>query len=261
LVPAKIELGEIPQDATEDMRRVAADMELLMGLFLGVGETRPLPYATKWCAERMGWGATRCMRACRAINALVRANVFRHAGTGSRRGGLDGCKYYEPGVKPLAAHRMVEVARESIEREPMLVEVLEGATIEPVVEFPGESMVPGAVAAGRVHAVGVAPGNGASASTDQTHGAQASAKFDGLGALARPHTIQPDVPLHDGASMNPQVTPEDEAQAEWDRIHAKFPSEPERGITEHDSYLVGEHAGHSRGSIPQRRVADYGDRF
>jgi hypothetical protein len=76
LDPVEIELGELPADATPDMRRVAEDMGLLMGLRLAVYDDRPLPYATMFAAERLGWG-TNCGRASRAIRRLCDAGVIR----------------------------------------------------------------------------------------------------------------------------------------------------------------------------------------
>lgn len=53
-------------------RAVFDDMVLLWGLNAAVGETRPLPYSVRFCADRMGWGDSRAAitRTSRALNAL-----------------------------------------------------------------------------------------------------------------------------------------------------------------------------------------------
>lgn len=69
----RVELGEMPDSATGDMRKVAADVAFLLGLFTSDGETRPMPYSARFGAERTGLDK---MRVCRALKALVDARVL-----------------------------------------------------------------------------------------------------------------------------------------------------------------------------------------
>src|SRR5258708_11540350 len=85
LTPAEVRLGEMPANATDDMRRVADDMRTLMGVRLAAGDDRPLPYATTWAAKRLGWGSNH-RRANRAIHRLCDAGVVCFAGSLPGRG-------------------------------------------------------------------------------------------------------------------------------------------------------------------------------
>jgi len=98
---AEVRLGELPANATADMRRVADDMRTLMGLRLAAGEDRPLPYATTWAAERLGWGSNH-RRASRAIHGLCDAGVVCFAGSLPGRG-KRGTKTYAPPLAVTAA--------------------------------------------------------------------------------------------------------------------------------------------------------------
>jgi hypothetical protein len=136
LDPAEVELGELPADATIDMHRVAGDMRLLMGLRLAVCEDRPLPYATTFAAERLGWG-TNCSRASRAIHRLCDARVIEYAGSLPPRGDKgDGTKTYAP---PLVA------SAGAVESEQVGVEAV--PAFEPVFEVADDGLMDDAVLA------------------------------------------------------------------------------------------------------------------
>lgn len=92
LTPIEVRLGELPASVTGDMRRIAHDLRTLMGLRLAVGEDRPVPYASRWAAERMGWKDHR--RAARALRRLCKAGVVRYAGSMPARGKGDGTRTY-----------------------------------------------------------------------------------------------------------------------------------------------------------------------
>lgn len=95
LSPEPVRLGPLPSRARRLMRAAAADMALLMGLRLAVDEDRPLPYASRLAAERLGLGDDKA-RAHRVIRSLVRAGVVIEAGALAGRKGLDGMKLYAP---------------------------------------------------------------------------------------------------------------------------------------------------------------------
>ena len=75
------------------MRDVAADLRLLLGLRLAVDEDRPLPYATRFCAERCG--LRHHTQASRVLRKLVDAGVVELAGAMPARGKGDGTKLYQ----------------------------------------------------------------------------------------------------------------------------------------------------------------------
>ena len=106
LEPIEVELGDLPAVGmrapcfdggfavvTEAMHRVAADLCLLIGLRLAVNEERPLPYSTRFCAERCGLRDHR--QASRVLRALERVGVIQCVGTLKPRGRRDGTKLYE----------------------------------------------------------------------------------------------------------------------------------------------------------------------
>jgi hypothetical protein len=74
------------------MRDVAADIRLLLGLRLAVDEDRPLPYSTRFCAERCGLRYH--TQASRVLRQLVDAGVVELAGVMPARGKRDGTKLY-----------------------------------------------------------------------------------------------------------------------------------------------------------------------
>ena len=92
LEPVDVRLGEIPAKASPAMRRVAADVRLLIGLRLAVDDDRPLPYSTRFCAERCGLHDQ--AHASRVLRALVEAGVIRYVDSLERRGKRDGTKLY-----------------------------------------------------------------------------------------------------------------------------------------------------------------------
>jgi hypothetical protein len=95
-------LGKLPNDATADMRTVAADFARALSEHRERRPELPMPYSTGWCAERCGWIARDRPdkgRASRAINALVRAGIFECVGALRPRGKPNGTKLYaEPGT-------------------------------------------------------------------------------------------------------------------------------------------------------------------
>ena len=99
LEPVAVELGELPADASPAMRKVAADIRLLLGLRLAVDDDRPLPYSTRFCAERCGLHDQG--HASRVLRALEQTGVIERAGTLDPRGKPDGTKLY---LAPGALH-------------------------------------------------------------------------------------------------------------------------------------------------------------
>ena len=75
------------------MCEVAADIRLLFGLRLAVDDDRPLPYSTRFCAERRGLRDQ--AQASRVLRALERAGVVQCIGTLDPRGKRDGTKLYQ----------------------------------------------------------------------------------------------------------------------------------------------------------------------
>jgi hypothetical protein len=130
LAPARVELGELPANASPDMRRVAEHMRLLMGLRLAAGEDRPLPYASRFAASQLGWKDYR--RAARAIRKLREAGVIRDGGSLPVRGKGDGTKTYAPPL-PLSAS--------TVEDEPVTVKSLDGPAVEPAGEVEDQAAV------------------------------------------------------------------------------------------------------------------------
>ena len=92
LEPADVELGELPTGASPAMRKVAADIRLLLGLRLAVDDDRPLPYSTRFGAERCGLHDQ--AHASRVLRALVEAGVIRYVESLDPRGKPDGTKLY-----------------------------------------------------------------------------------------------------------------------------------------------------------------------
>ena len=92
LEPLDVALGELPTGASVAMRRVADDIRLLLGLRLAVDEDRPLPYSTRFCAERCGLHDQ--AHASRVLRQLEQAGVIERGGTLTPRGKPDGTKLY-----------------------------------------------------------------------------------------------------------------------------------------------------------------------
>ena len=79
-------------DASPAMRRVARDIRLLLGLRLAVDDDRPLPYSTRFCAERCG--PHDHGHASRVLRTLVATRVIRYVESMEPRGKGDGTKLY-----------------------------------------------------------------------------------------------------------------------------------------------------------------------
>lgn len=100
IAPAPVQLGPLRDDATEPMRRIAADIELRLGLLLAEGVTRALPYAT---TEAIGAGFVRTKGgASYALRRLVDDGVIVCVGEMPKRGRGNGTKLYvPPGWRPV----------------------------------------------------------------------------------------------------------------------------------------------------------------
>lgn len=94
LEPLPVELGELPVGASRAMQKVATDLRLLIGLRLAVDEDRPLPYSTRFCAERCGLRDQ--AQASRVLRSLERVGVVECVGRLKPRGKPDGTKLYRP---------------------------------------------------------------------------------------------------------------------------------------------------------------------
>jgi hypothetical protein len=105
LKPVEIELGALPAVGTravgfkgrevvvtEAMHTVAADIRLLIGLRLAVSEDRPLPYSTRFCAQRCRLRSHQ--EASRVLRALERLGVVKCVDKMKPRGQPHGTKLY-----------------------------------------------------------------------------------------------------------------------------------------------------------------------
>jgi hypothetical protein len=88
--PADVKDGEVT--VTDAMERVAADIRLLLGLRLAVSEDRPLPYSTRFCAQRCQLRGHQ--EASRVLRALERLRVVECVGKMKPRGQPHGTKLY-----------------------------------------------------------------------------------------------------------------------------------------------------------------------
>jgi hypothetical protein len=134
----------MPDDATPDMRRIAEDIRLLLGLSGSAGEWRAMPYACTWAAERMGWGRQAFRRANDAIRALERAGVIRCANRCSQREKTKSpTKCYLP---PLAGGVREPESRpeEVVENDSIAVERTRGGASKPAVELADQVTMDGA---------------------------------------------------------------------------------------------------------------------
>jgi hypothetical protein len=93
LEPERVELGEMPSDATRPMVVIAEHMRVLMGLRLKAGEDRPLPYA---CSMAADIGIDDKAVAWRALRRLVKAGVVDYVGNMPPRGFREGTRLYAP---------------------------------------------------------------------------------------------------------------------------------------------------------------------
>jgi hypothetical protein len=116
LLPVEVQLGALPANATADMAAVAEDVALLLGLRHAAGDTEPLPYAVRFCAQRCGWIDPR--RAGRALRALCSAGVIRHVGSMPARGKKDGTKLYAPPL-PVTSPGTYPLESEPVNVEPV----------------------------------------------------------------------------------------------------------------------------------------------
>lgn len=83
--PKAVELPDLPADATDSMRVVAADFALVRGLRLAAGDDRAVPYAVRWVAARVGLPyrtVARSLKRLEEAGVLVRADAM--PGRGSR---------------------------------------------------------------------------------------------------------------------------------------------------------------------------------
>jgi hypothetical protein len=78
---------------TETMHDVAADIRLLLGLRLAVDEQRPLPYSSRFCAERCRLRDHR--QASRALRSLEQIGAVECVGKLKPRGQPHGTKLYQ----------------------------------------------------------------------------------------------------------------------------------------------------------------------
>jgi hypothetical protein len=53
--PVRVELGPIPEDASDDHRWVAAQVRMHLAIARGAGITVPVPYSSRLCRDQMGW--------------------------------------------------------------------------------------------------------------------------------------------------------------------------------------------------------------
>lgn len=77
-------------------RRVLEDLALLVRLGAAAGDMRPVPYAVRFCASRMGWpGEAGYRRASRVLAMLAESGYLVCAGTLASRGRRWGTKCYQ----------------------------------------------------------------------------------------------------------------------------------------------------------------------
>jgi hypothetical protein len=101
-----VELPPLPEDATQDMRRVAEFYRLVRGLRLGAGDDRPVPFACGWVAGHLGipkitvWRALQRLAAC---GVLVQSDTL--PGRGKR-----GTHVWEPVTGEVVELRSVREA-------------------------------------------------------------------------------------------------------------------------------------------------------
>jgi hypothetical protein len=147
--PVEMTLGGMPENATDDMRRLADRIRLLLGLRRSAGEERPLPLSERFTAEQMDWGPNR-RRARRALTALCQAGVICPGEPlPPRRGQKPGTNTYDA---PLLA------SAGAVEGAPVEVEAV--GPFEPEDHAADDGVVGGAVLAERLDP-SVASGDGA----------------------------------------------------------------------------------------------------
>jgi hypothetical protein len=87
-----VELPNVPDDASEIVRRVVQDFTTLAGARLAVGDHRAVPYACRWAASRLG---VSYMTVNRVLTSLVAWGALRDEGAMPGRGAR-GTRLYAP---------------------------------------------------------------------------------------------------------------------------------------------------------------------
>lgn len=161
--PSRIELPELPPDATKDMVAVAESFAFCAGLSASTGSREPMAYSVRFAAEQVGWpGQTGANRAHAAIKALLAADVISLYGEMDPKGGRPRGTYVyvvpEPVGDDLAEAHLAEVSEPALlagalDEVPPVREAeadpVEGGAIlvevsdeEPVPEVPDEAVLP-----------------------------------------------------------------------------------------------------------------------
>lgn len=97
LEPQEVRLGELTT-ATADMREIADDVRLLLGLKRAAGDSRPLAYSDSFAAARCGFTGkpdTTRKRARRALDRLLKAEVIKPGGSLEPSGCRAGTQLYD----------------------------------------------------------------------------------------------------------------------------------------------------------------------
>jgi hypothetical protein len=81
--PVAVSLPNLPPNAPPLMHRIAADFAYVTGLRFAVGDSRPVPYASRWVASRVKVSHVAVQTACRY---LVEHGVLSEAGVMPGRG-------------------------------------------------------------------------------------------------------------------------------------------------------------------------------
>jgi hypothetical protein len=96
--PVRVELPELPEDATAPMRRVAEFFGVVRGLRLAAGDDREVPFAGRWVAGKVGLPHR---TVARALGELTAAGVLVASGRMPGRGSR-GTLLFAPGEVSLA---------------------------------------------------------------------------------------------------------------------------------------------------------------
>ena len=186
IAPTPIELGEMPDDATDDMQRVAELLAELIGSARAAGLKCPIPCSTGFCAAEMGWkGQSGRNRASRTLRALQRAKVIESPGSLAPQNGQPrGTKLFcEPvGLSTFGDPQTpVDLGispslDDAVYSQALLVE---SAIDEPAAEVVFQTSMDGAHATVRQEVRMVAAGNETAVSRSFGHAANASATGGG----------------------------------------------------------------------------------
>jgi hypothetical protein len=87
-----VELPNVPDDASEIVRRVVEDFAMVAGARLAVGDVRAVPYACRWAAARL---SVSHMTVNRVLTSLVEWGALCDEGAMPGRGGR-GTRLYSP---------------------------------------------------------------------------------------------------------------------------------------------------------------------